>query len=387
MAASNDVDAKSPSETTNTSDVSCWQKIFRNPKSYFIVIVLVFIYSIVLIIMEWDSNCYGISYTFTWKYYLIASIGLFVLYYIYLIILSTKCCLKRLLKPVIGLITHTCCANALLLLLWCAFGFIDWTMLYQNQCNNTHVLTGYFAILCTYSVTCLALSILQCLTGIQQYNKRVQQKRYVQSKNNANNNTTDAQKEASPKATEIESYDIPPEKFKEFVEEYNYFDGLDFSRSTITIVSPTDPTVNTTDGLVSPIQPVPNMPTLDELRSQTANHFEADPLPLEVPVPQAQKHVKEDTDSLFKSKSFSERFLGDAREMSSTMFLNYNKDDDDDNYMCTICFEAFEPHDSIGKLMCNHIFHKQCIYSWLKKNATCPLCREDVEKFANVPFL
>ena len=72
--------------------------------------------------------------------------------------------------------------------------------------------------------------------------------------------------------------------------------------------------------------------------------------------------------------------------MSSTMFINY-KDNSDDNLMCMVCLEPFKRHDQIGKLMCTHIFHKDCIYQWLKTNATCPLCREDVEKFANVPFL
>eukprot|EP00483_Globobulimina_turgida_P005488 UN05498 len=129
------------------------------------------------------------------------------------------------------------------------------------------------------------------------------------------------------------------------------------------------------------------MPTLDELKSRTVDTTTTT-TPTRVdntrlPVPPLSRHGSGAT-----SNSFSNLFFGEAREMSSTMFINYNKDNAaDENLMCMVCLEAFQPHDCIGKLMCNHVYHKQCIYSWLKKNATCPLCRENVEKFSDVPFL
>ena len=29
---------------------------------------------------------------------------------------------------------------------------------------------------------------------------------------------------------------------------------------------------------------------------------------------------------------------------------------------------------------CNHLFHKECIYEWLGKDETCPICKEPIKK-------
>ena len=47
---------------------------------------------------------------------------------------------------------------------------------------------------------------------------------------------------------------------------------------------------------------------------------------------------------------------------------------------CSICLEEFKNEDMIKKLNCNHIFHKDCLGTWInnntnKNNKTCPLCR------------
>lgn len=46
---------------------------------------------------------------------------------------------------------------------------------------------------------------------------------------------------------------------------------------------------------------------------------------------------------------------------------------------CTICFGAIENGERIGALPCDHIFHVECLKSWLVRRAVCPLCqRTDV---------
>merc|ERR1711971_920398 len=70
-------------------------------------------------------------------------------------------------------------------------------------------------------------------------------------------------------------------------------------------------------------------------------------------------------------QSGSNMFLWEIKEMSSTMFLNYKQRND---LCCIICMNEFKKNDLVGRLMCKHIFHKECVYTWLKKNATCPLC-------------
>lgn len=43
---------------------------------------------------------------------------------------------------------------------------------------------------------------------------------------------------------------------------------------------------------------------------------------------------------------------------------------------CSICFDEFKAAESnVRKLPCNHLFHQNCIFPWLRINGTCPVCR------------
>ena len=45
---------------------------------------------------------------------------------------------------------------------------------------------------------------------------------------------------------------------------------------------------------------------------------------------------------------------------------------------CSICFNKFKSCDQVTKLCkCGHIFHSECLFSWLKSKDTCPLCRNN----------
>ena len=46
---------------------------------------------------------------------------------------------------------------------------------------------------------------------------------------------------------------------------------------------------------------------------------------------------------------------------------------------CSICMCEYEEGEALTILPgCMHAFHKECIYSWLAVNRSCPLCRMDV---------
>ena len=47
---------------------------------------------------------------------------------------------------------------------------------------------------------------------------------------------------------------------------------------------------------------------------------------------------------------------------------------EDDNSECPICLEKIS-NSKYTILKCNHVFHKNCANSWLKKQVTCPMCR------------
>ena len=40
--------------------------------------------------------------------------------------------------------------------------------------------------------------------------------------------------------------------------------------------------------------------------------------------------------------------------------------------------DKYEINDKIISLNCNHKFHKNCLKLWIKKNNTCPQCRENI---------
>lgn len=44
--------------------------------------------------------------------------------------------------------------------------------------------------------------------------------------------------------------------------------------------------------------------------------------------------------------------------------------------LCVICQENYSSGQRVGILSCNHVYHKECIYSWLETSKNCPLCRQ-----------
>ncbi|CAF1176074.1 unnamed protein product [Adineta ricciae] len=45
---------------------------------------------------------------------------------------------------------------------------------------------------------------------------------------------------------------------------------------------------------------------------------------------------------------------------------------------CIICREEMQVQQSIKRLGCQHIFHKNCLRSWFQRQQTCPICRTTV---------
>jgi hypothetical protein len=49
---------------------------------------------------------------------------------------------------------------------------------------------------------------------------------------------------------------------------------------------------------------------------------------------------------------------------------------------CPICFCEYSEGQELITLPCKHFFHKECISRWLKRDATCPMCKLDLQEAA-----
>ena len=46
-----------------------------------------------------------------------------------------------------------------------------------------------------------------------------------------------------------------------------------------------------------------------------------------------------------------------------------------DKRNCVICMDDYKENELVLTIPCYHIFHKNCIKEWFKKDKTCPICK------------
>ena len=51
------------------------------------------------------------------------------------------------------------------------------------------------------------------------------------------------------------------------------------------------------------------------------------------------------------------------------------QDEEDLETNCIICFQTLEDGCCVGNLQCDHVFHVDCLRSWLQRRNVCPLCQ------------
>ena len=59
--------------------------------------------------------------------------------------------------------------------------------------------------------------------------------------------------------------------------------------------------------------------------------------------------------------------------------IKYNKNrfGKDDN-KCVVCQYEFKNGEEVTKLSCGHLFHSECVDTWLSKNKVCPMCHKEI---------
>ncbi|XP_074287540.1 E3 ubiquitin-protein ligase ATL41-like [Silene latifolia] len=61
-----------------------------------------------------------------------------------------------------------------------------------------------------------------------------------------------------------------------------------------------------------------------------------------------------------------------------SFLINQSDEAHDKNEECTICLGMLQNNELARRLPnCNHIFHVECIDTWLMSQSTCPICRSD----------
>ncbi len=67
-----------------------------------------------------------------------------------------------------------------------------------------------------------------------------------------------------------------------------------------------------------------------------------------------------------------------VRKKKKTWRRRVKKQYETEDHDCSICFEDCKKKGC--ELECGHRFHTKCIFQWLSKNDTCPLCRGEVKE-------
>ena len=89
-------------------------------------------------------------------------------------------------------------------------------------------------------------------------------------------------------------------------------------------------------------------------------------------------------DTLRPATAMDLRFLPTIRYKPGLSFKHGGQSLDQDDLSCSICMSEYEDGEILRLLYCQrraiHHYHKQCVDSWLLRNATCPLCRSSVSQ-------
>ncbi|CAG8519733.1 16796_t:CDS:1 [Dentiscutata heterogama] len=91
------------------------------------------------------------------------------------------------------------------------------------------------------------------------------------------------------------------------------------------------------------------------------------------------------TPFIFPQQEVQHPHVSDAA-MKKLPIITINQEHIDTKATCPICLEQFslteatkdQTQTSIRQMPCKHIFCESCLFTWLKQNNTCPLCRYEI---------
>ena len=93
----------------------------------------------------------------------------------------------------------------------------------------------------------------------------------------------------------------------------------------------------------------------------------------EEPEDDEENEENEDDMELFLKKK--KKFIMELDEFQFKHLKKYSALKED---KCPICLQKYKSADIIKEFPCKHIFHKGCIFKWLKQSNVCPICKHDL---------
>ena len=67
-------------------------------------------------------------------------------------------------------------------------------------------------------------------------------------------------------------------------------------------------------------------------------------------------------------------FKNNSNVDDSESIIIYKNKQNDNFKECIICLEDMKYNEKLILVKCSHIYHKECLEKWIKKNNVCPLC-------------
>lgn len=88
------------------------------------------------------------------------------------------------------------------------------------------------------------------------------------------------------------------------------------------------------------------------------------------------ENFEDDLDDMLMDQRGLDKNILDNMEISKIQNIDKL---DNDKKKCTICLENYAIGDDSIALPCIHIFHANCVKTWLKNHNTCPICKIEIK--------
>ncbi|PKI42815.1 E3 ubiquitin-protein ligase At3g02290-like [Punica granatum] len=168
--------------------------------------------------------------------------------------------------------------------------------------------------------------------------------------------------------------------------------GATLSSSAISSL-PADNSMNDSHGSISRPLPYDSDPRYSRLqrdglvsrREKAMSHFQEDTQPMRrnlsssgieaLGLGRRRNGVDSEEDCKFSLLETSEKALT-TKSADGLIYVQPSSEDED---LCPTCLEEYTPENPKITMRCSHHFHLGCIYEWMERSESCPICGKEME--------